>query len=53
MSLYHFIFVFIVPLAFAVLKGLLTTEDNDPELARRMSIKRVLRKNGLLGRRDK
>jgi hypothetical protein len=43
----------LVVIGFGILNALLTNEDNDPELAKRNSMERILRKKGLLGRRDK
>jgi hypothetical protein len=43
---------FLVTLGLAILGAVLSNETNDPELAKKRSMKRILRKNGLLGRRD-
>jgi hypothetical protein len=51
--MWHYIFVVLLVLVFPVIQALATTEENDPELAKKNSMKRILRKNGLLGRRDK
>ena len=43
----------LVILGLGILGALLSNEDNDPDLAKKRSMERILRKNGLLGRRDK
>jgi hypothetical protein len=50
--MWHAIGVLVI-FGLAVLSGLLCNEDNDPTLAEKRRRERILRKNGLLGRRDK
>jgi hypothetical protein len=51
--MWHGIIGFLLLFVLSCLSALLRTEETDPTLAKERGIKRVLRKHGLLGRRDK